>query len=684
MNPDFLLKPFTLAHGAIPFHQIEEKLYAPAFEEGLRLARAEVSRISAQAAAPTFSNTLEALELASSGLDQVSSLFFNLLETDGTDSMRALGKEISPKLAEFSNDVILDPKLFARVKAIYDGRASAGLDAEQARLLEKTYRNFKRNGALLGEEQKTRLRAIDQRLAFLSQQFGEHLLHASNAFILPLEENDLAGLPESAREAAASLADEKRKEGKTQAKWVVTLDAPSFIAFMKFSDRSDLREKLWRAYLTRAASGEWDNRPLILEKSRLRHERAVLLGYVSHAHFVLEERMASEPGTVRKFLDGLLQASRAASEKDLAEVKALAAQSGVKDVNAWDFAYWSEKLKHRKYDFDEETLRPYFALEKCIEGVFEHARRLYDLEFRERKDLPVYHPEVRAFEVTEKSTGEFMGLFYADFHPRSTKRGGAWMTNFREQGFGVTPEGSGVVRPIVSIVCNLSKPTPGKPSLLTLDELRTLFHEFGHSLHSLLSRCHYRSLAGTNVYWDFVELPSQLMENWVQEKEGLDLCARHYETGQAIPAELVKKIRESALFQAGYSSLRQLNFGYLDLAWHAADPSGVTDVEKHEVAATARTSLFPHVAGTMMSPGFSHIFAGGYSAGYYSYKWAEVLEADVFELFKEKGVFNVEVAKRFKETVLSRGGSEHPMELFKKFRGREPDPKALLRRDGLL
>ncbi|HTL11713.1 MAG TPA: M3 family metallopeptidase [Bdellovibrionota bacterium] len=685
----WLLEPFDLDHGAVPFDRLREDLYAPAFDEALKRARSAIGAIRDQAAEPDFANTLEALELASSGLDQSSQIFFNLLETDGTESMRALGKEVSPKLAEFSNDVILDAKLFARIQAVYESsqKGTVQLDGEQKRLLEKVYRNFKRNGALLPEDRKARLREIDQRLAFLSQQFSEHLLHSSQAFVMDLNgEADLKGLPESAREAAAALAKEKRDEGKTQAEAVVTLDAPSYIPFMKFSERRDLREKLWRAYLTRASSGEWDNRPVLLETAKLRHERAQLLGYESHAAFVLEERMASNAPTVKKFLDGLLQASRRAAEKDLDEVRAIAKRDGGEaDIRPWDFGFWSERLKKEKYSFDEEELRPYFPLEKCVEGVFEHARRLYGLEFKERRDLPVYHPEVRVFEVTDKAGGGFVGLFYADFHPRPTKRGGAWMTNFREQGLAAVSGGkTAVQRPLVSIVCNMTKPVPGKPALLTLDEVRTLFHEFGHSLHSLLSKCHYRSLAGTNVYWDFVELPSQIMENWVKEKEGLDLFARHYQTGESIPAALVQKIKDSSRFQAGYMSLRQLNFGYLDMAWHSQDPARVGDVEAFETQATRSTSLFEHIDGTLVSPGFSHVFAGGYSAGYYSYKWAEVLEADAFELFQEKGVFNRDVATKFKDTILSRGGSEHPMELYKRFRGREPDPSALLRRDGLL
>jgi peptidyl-dipeptidase Dcp len=671
-----LLEISSLDHQAIPFDRIRNEDFAPAFDVALREARTHLSELIRSKEDPTFKNTIEGLENCSDRLDRVSGIFSNLLHAHTHPSLQALAREVMPKLADFSNDIFLDSQLFTRVKKIWEARASQKLDGEQSRLLEKTYRAFVRNGALLNEDQKKKLREIDQRLSVLGQQFSDNVLKATNSFELWLTDREqLAGLPESAIEAAEMAAKEKGRPGQ----WLVTLQYPSFGPFMQFSARRELREKLWRAYQTRAVSGDCDNRPLIQEITRLRHARAVLLGYSTHADFVLEERMASHPDSVRKFLSRLLEVSRPAAEKDLAELKAFAGKE-VSELQPWDVAYYSEKLQLKKFDFDEEKLRPYFKLENVVEGVFEHARRLYGIVFKRRTDLPVYHPDVQVFEVRDEESGRYMGLFYADFFPRESKQGGAWMSGLKDQG----GPGGEKDRPHISIVCNFTKPTDKKPSLLTLDEVRTLFHEFGHSLHGLLSSCRYRSLSGTNVYWDFVELPSQIMENWVKEKESLDLFARHYETGTLIPEDLVRKIQETAKFQAGWFSLRQLNFALLDMAWHASDVAEVANVEAYETEALKPTSLFPHVPGTIISCGFSHIFSGGYSAGYYSYKWAEVLDADAFEFFKEKGIFSREVSDRFKNHILSRGGTEHPMELYKKFRGREPDADALLRREGLL
>lgn len=671
-----LLEKSTLDHQAIPFDQIRSEDFAPAFDVALKDARANLSQLVGAQDEPSFENTIEALESCSESLDQVSSVFSNLLHAHTNETLQKLAKEVMPKLADYSNDIFLDARLFAKVKKIWEKRGSLKLDGEQSKLLEKTYRAFVRNGALLNEEQKKKLREIDQKLSILGQQYSDNVLKATNSFELWLtNKEELAGLPESAIEAAALAAKEKGREGA----WLVTLQFPSFGPFMQFSARREIREKLWRAYQTRAVSGECDNRPLIQEITRLRHARAVLLGYSTHADFVLEERMASSPESVRKFLNRLLEVSKPAAEKDLAELKAFAGKE-VDELKPWDISYYSEKLQQKKYDFDEEQLRPYFKLENVVEGVFEHARRLYGLQFKRRTDIPAYHPDVQVFEVRDEKNGDYVGLFYADFFPRESKQGGAWMSGLKEQG---GPQGQ-LDRPHISIVCNFTKPTDKRPSLLTLDEVRTLFHEFGHSLHGMLSQCRYRSLSGTNVYWDFVELPSQIMENWVKEKESLDLFARHYETGELIPADLVKKIQDSSKFQAGWFSLRQLNFAFLDMAWHAADLAEVKDVEAYETEALKPTSLFPHVQGTIISCGFSHIFSGGYSAGYYSYKWAEVLDADAFEFFKERGIFSREVSDRFKNHILSRGGTEHPMELYKKFRGREPDADALLRREGLL
>jgi peptidyl-dipeptidase Dcp len=675
-NP--LLAPTPHDHDAFPFDELRDEHFAPAFDAVLAQARANLDRLRADASPPTFDNTLEALETASERLELVSSVYSNLLSAHTNDALQRLAREVMPKLAEFSNDVFLDAALFGRVRAVWERRESLGLDTERRKLLDDTHRSFVRNGALLPEADKTRLRALDQRLAVLGQQFSDNVLAETNAFELVLtDRSELAGLPDGAIEAAALTAKERGRGGA----WVFTLHQPSLLPFLKFSERRELRERIWRAAQGRAMAGEHDNREILKEIATLRFDRARLLGHETHAHFVLEERMAATPAGVRAFLARLLPPSRAAAERDLAELRVMARRDGqAEPLKPWDVAFWSERLRREKYELDDEQLRPYFKLESVVAGVFEHARRLYGLTFKERRDLPVYHPDVKLFEVRDEATDAFVGLFYADFFPRASKRNGAWMTTFRSQGL----LAGRVERPHVSIVCNLAKPTPTRPSLLDLDEVRTVFHEFGHSLHALLSKCRYRSLGGTNVYWDFVELPSQIMENWSTEKEGLDLFARHHETGERIPDAIIERIKAAAQFQAGWMSLRQLTFALLDFAFHADDPRGVGDVEAFERQATEPTRLFPHEPGTSICCAFSHIFAGGYSAGYYSYKWAEVLDADAFELFRERGLFDRETADRFRENVLERGGTEHPAELYRRFRGRDPDPDALLRRDALL
>ncbi len=678
-NP--LLKSSELAFGVFPFDQLKKEHFLPALTEGIQLAKAELEKMKTQKTPATFENSLLILETSGETVNRTATIFFNLLGAESDDDLQAMAKDISPKLAEFSSDVSLDSQIFARIKELHEKKDKAGLNEEQLRLLEKTYKDFARNGALLPESKKSRLREIDQELSKFGVEFSDNVLKYTNEYQLVLETKEqLSGLPESAIEAAAETA----KEADLSGKWMFTLHGPSFAAFMTYSDLPELREKLWKAGATRAFGGKYDNTILSKQIASLRHERAQLLGYKSHADFVLEERMAESSVRVRDFLEKLIEKSRPAAERDIEQVEALKRDAGgafaKEPLQFWDYAYWSEKLKMRDYNFDEEVLRPYFKLENVIAGAFEHARLLYGLKFKELKNVPVYHPEVTAYEVLEEDTNKHMGVFYADFFPRKGKRSGAWMTSFREQGL----QGGKVERPHISIVCNFTKPTPSKPSLITFDEVRTLFHEFGHALHGLLSEVTYVSLSGTNVYWDFVELPSQIMENWTLEKEALDLFARHYETGVTIPAELTQKIKETSKFQAGYSSLRQLNFGILDMAWHSMDPSQITSVEAFEREATKRTTILPQIAGTNASVSFSHIFAGGYSAGYYSYKWAEVLDADAFEYFKEKGLFNRDVARAFREHILSKGGTKHPMELYKKFRGREPDPDALLRRDGLI
>lgn len=674
-NP--LLKTSPHPHHAVPFPEIKVEHYLPALEEAIRRAKAGIEQIKNNPEAPSFANTIEAMEMNGELVEIISHVYYSQLSAETSDELQALAARIGPLMSNFSSDVLHDAKLFARVKAVHDGPERARLSPQQLTLLDDAYLDFARNGALLSPAQKEQLRKLDEDLSKLGPHFNDNVLKATNAFELWIkEEKELAGLPDSAREAAAHAASEKGQSG-----WLFTLDAPSYLAFMKYSDLREYREKMWRAYTSRCVGGPFDNLELIKQIVGLRHQRANLLGYPTHADFVLKKRMAESPQVVNSFLERLLQVSKPAAQMEIAEVARFAReQGGPRELMSWDLAYYSEKYKIAKFHFDEEQLRPYFKLESVVEGVFKHAQLLYGLQFKETSGYPKYHKDVRVFEVTKEASGDFIGLFYADFFPRPSKKGGAWMTNFREQGHYV----DGLMRPHVGIVCNFTKPMPGKPSLLTFMEVQTLFHEFGHALHGLLTQCYYRSQAGTNVYWDFVELPSQILENWTFEKEALDLFAHHYETGEAIPVALAQKIKDTARFMAGYQCLRQVNFGLLDMSFHDVDPSEIKDVATYEHRVTDRSSVLPQIPGTLFSTGFSHIFGGGYSAGYYSYKWAEVLDADAFELFKERGLFNREVAQKFETHILSRGGTEHPMVLYKRFRGREPDPNALLRRDGLI
>lgn len=673
MNP--LLQKSSLPHGAFPFDQLKTEHFEPALVESLKEARENIERIKTSKETPNFENTILALETSSESMGRVTTVFYNLLHANTNAELQALAQKFGPMLASFGSDVSLDPAIFARVKHVWDHRSELG--GEEFRLTEKTFKDFERNGALLDEARKEKLRALDQQLSTVSPQFSDNVLKATNAFEMWITDaSDLAGLPPSAVEAASEAAKEKGRAGE----WLFTLQIPSYLPFMTYSERRPLREKIYRAYSSRSFRDEFSNEALTKQIALLRHQRAELLGQTSHADFVLQERMAETPEKAKAFLENILVKARPAAQRDLDEVRALKlAETGEADFQSWDYTFWSEKLKKKLHSIDEEELRQYFTLETVIEGVFEHARRLYDLNFKELKDIPVYHPDVRVFEVSE-SNGRFVGLFYTDFFPRASKQGGAWASSLRDQGL----QGGKVERPHATIVCNFPKSTPTMPSLLTLNDVRTLFHEFGHALHTLLSDVRYTSLAGTSVYWDFVELPSQIMENWALEEEGLAIFAKHYKTGAPIPMSLVEKIRASSRFQAGWMTMRQLTFAFLDLAWHSADPSAISDVAEFERRVTARTTLLQPPSTANMSCSFSHIFAGGYSAGYYSYKWAEVLDADAFELFKEKGLFNQEIAFKFRDNILSRGGTKHPMELYKAFRGREPDPDALLRRDGLI
>ncbi|HAF76676.1 MAG TPA: peptidase M3 [Maribacter sp.] len=672
MNP--LLSPFDTA----PFSKIKNEHFKPAFLQSIEEARAEIDAITENTDAPTFENTIEALEFSGQQLDRISSVFFNLNSAETNEEIQKIAQEISPLLSEFGNDITLNEALFKRVKAVYDQKDNLELTVEQNTLLDKKYKSFSRNGANLSEDKKKRLREIDAKLAKLKLTFGENVLAETNKYQLHLtDESDLDGLPEGAKEAAAQLATSKGKEDG----WLITLDYPSYIPFMKYAKNRALRKELSLAFGSKGFhNDELDNQENVLEIAKLRFERANLLGYKTHADFVLEERMAETPEKVHSFLNELLEKAKPAAEREFKQLEDFAKKlDGIDRLEKWDSSYYSEKLKQELFNLDDEKLKPYFKLENVINGVFKVAENLFDLQFEEVSDIEKYHDEVKTYKVYD-STKSFISLFYADFHPRAGKRGGAWMTSFKSQ----WKRNGENVRPHISNVCNFTPSTKSKPSLLTFNEVTTLFHEFGHGLHGMLANTTYPSLSGTSVFWDFVELPSQVLENWCYEKEALELFAKHYETGETIPMELVEKIKESATFQEGMQTLRQLSFGLLDMSWHGINPTSITNVKAHEDEAFKDTSLYPDTPETCMSTAFSHIFQGGYSSGYYSYKWAEVLDADAFAYFKEEGIFNKEVATKFKDHVLSQGGTENPMVLYKRFRGAEPKVEALLERAGLL
>ncbi|WP_340156736.1 M3 family metallopeptidase [uncultured Maribacter sp.] len=672
MNP--LLSQFDTA----PFSKIKNEHFKPAFLHSIDEARAEIDAITENTDAPTFVNTIEALEFSGQQLDRISSVFFNLNSAETNEEIQKIAQEISPLLSEFGNDITLNEALFKRVKAVYDQKDNLELTVEQNTLLDKKYKSFSRNGANLSEDKKKRLREIDAKLAKLKLTFGENVLAETNKYQLHLtDESDLDGLPEGAKEAAAQLATSKGKEDG----WLITLDYPSYIPFMKYAKNRELRKELSLAFGSKGFhNDELDNQENVLEIAKLRFERANLLGYKTHADFVLEERMAETPEKVHSFLNELLEKAKPAAEREFKQLEDFAKKlDGIDRLEKWDSSYYSEKLKQELFNLDDEKLKPYFKLENVINGVFKVAENLFDLQFEEVNDIEKYHEEVKTFKVYDADKN-FISLFYADFHPRAGKRGGAWMTSFKSQ----WKRNGENVRPHISNVCNFTPSTKSKPSLLTFNEVTTLFHEFGHGLHGMLANTTYPSLSGTSVFWDFVELPSQVLENWCYEKEALELFAKHYETGETIPMELVEKIKESATFQEGMQTLRQLSFGLLDMSWHGIDPTSITNVKAHEDEAFKGTSLYPDTPETCMSTAFSHIFQGGYSSGYYSYKWAEVLDADAFAYFKEEGIFNKEVATKFKDHVLSQGGTENPMVLYKRFRGAEPKVEALLERAGLL
>jgi peptidyl-dipeptidase Dcp len=680
------LAPFTSKYTTAPFSKISLSDYKPAFEKTIEIARNEINAIAINSEAPTFENTIEALDFAGTALDRLSSIFFNLNSAETCDEMQKIAQEVSPLLTEFSNDIALNEDLFKRIKSVYDQKDSLHLTTEQATLLDKKFKGFSRNGALLNDADKVKLREIDTELAKLKLTYGENVLAETNNYQLHItNEADLKGLPDGAKEMASSLAKSKGLDG-----WIFTLDFPSYLPFVTYVDNRELRKEIAIAGGKKSfQDNEFDNKENVKRIVALRHKRANLLGYESHSHFVLEERMAQNPSNVQSFLNDLLEKAKPAAEKEFAQLSAFAKElDGIDQLEKWDGAYYSEKLKQKLFSLDDEVLKPYFKLENVLNGAFTIAEKLFGITFKEVFDIDKYHEEVQTFEVlspSSRGSHELVAIFYSDFFPRKGKRNGAWMTSFKPQ---YIKDGINE-RPHVSIVCNFTPPivssekSESKPSLLTFNEVTTLFHEFGHALHGMLANTTYPSLSGTSVYWDFVELPSQVMENWCYEPEALALFAKHYETEEIIPQQYVEKIKESASFLEGMATMRQLSFGILDMTYHAKSQT-IDDVKAFEKQAMEGTSLYPDVAENCMSTSFSHIFQGGYSSGYYSYKWAEVLDADAFAYFQEKGIFNKEVATKFKDNILSKGGTELPMELYKKFRGQEPKVEALLKRAGLV
>lgn len=672
-NP--LLAPSDAPHGAPAFDKIKTEHYKPAFLQAIKEGKAEVEAIVNNPEAPTFANTVEALTYAGEAMTRVSNIFFNLNEACTNEEMQNLAEEISPLLTEFSMSIMLNPVLFERVKTVYDSRESLDLTPEQAKLLEESYKQFVQSGANLSDEDKAAYAKIQEELSIATLQFGKNVLSATNAYTLHItDEADLAGLPQYVREMGAEDAAARGLEG-----WVYTLNAPSYGPFLRYSENRELRRQMWTAYNSKCVGGEFNNLENINKILDLRMKSANLLGYKTFAAYAIEDRMAKTPENVLTFLNDLRVKSYPSALRDVADIQKYAAKNGFQGkLMPWDFSYWAEKYRDEKYAINEELLKPYFELSSVQAAIFDLANRLYGLQFTENPDIPVYHPDVHAFDVTDEN-GRFMAVLYIDYFPRESKRGGAWMTSFREQGFVNGAE----QRPFVSLVTNFTKPTATEPSLLTFDEVTTILHEFGHGLHGMLAEGTYPALTGTNVARDFVELPSQIMENWAYEPEYLKTFAKHYKTGEVIPQELIDKIVASKNYLAGYSCIRQLNYGLVDMGWHTlTDVTGVDPIA-FEQNVVNQKPIMPSVKDVIFSPSFTHIFAGGYAAGYYSYKWAEVLEADAFSLFKEKGIFNREVATAFREKLLSKGGTVDADILFRDFRGRDPRPEALLEKMGM-
>ena len=678
MTQNPFLHTYHTPHQTTPFNLIQLSDYEPAIREGMRIEDEEIKAITDNPEPPTFSNTVLALERAGQLLDRVTTVLFNLMSAETCDEMEAIAEKMMPELSEHSNNISLNEKLFERIKCVYTQRESLNLTPEERRLLEKTYDGFIRNGANLSDADKETFRKLSMELSTLTLRFSQNHLKETNKYELVLtSEAELEGLPESIIEAAAHTAKEKGKEG-----WIITLQAPSYVPFMKYSSNRNLRKELYMAYNTQCTHrDELDNTDIVKQLVNLRMKLAQLLGFTDYADYVLRKRMAENSEHVYQLLNQLLDAYTPTAHKEVAEIEALAQEMEGKDFRLmpWDFSYYAEKLKNKKFNLDEEALRPYFELSKVKEGVFGLATRLYGITFRENKDIPVYHPDVQAYEVFDKD-GSYLAVLYTDFHPRAGKRSGAWMTEYKEQWIDENGNNS---RPHVSVTMNFTKPTAEKPALLTFSEVTTFLHEFGHALHGMFANTHFQSMSGTNVYWDFVELPSQIMENFAVEKDFLNTFARHYQTNEPIPEELVKRIVDASNFNVAYACLRQVSFGLLDMAWYTRRTAFDGDVKEYEKASWTRAQILPQIDETCMSVQFGHIMSGGYSAGYYSYKWAEVLDADAFSVFKEKGIFNTEVAQSFRDNILSKGGTEHPMTLYKRFRGQEPTIDALLIRNGI-
>ncbi|PKO96788.1 MAG: peptidase M3 [Bacteroidetes bacterium HGW-Bacteroidetes-7] len=674
-NNPLLVKSENI-YGAPAFNKFKNEHYKAAFQKAIELAKSNIELITSTSVEPTFENTIVALEFAGMELSSVSSIFFNLNEANTDSVMQDIALEVSPMITEYSNDIMLNEALFEKVKVVYENRNSANLTKEQIRLTEETYKGFARNGAELKGEARDKYREISTQLSKLTLMFGQNVLAATNKFTMNLEDSTLLdGLPQFVIDGAAAEAKERNLNG-----WVFTLHGPSYGPFMQYSTNRELREKMWRAYNSKSFNDEFDNREIIQNIVELRMNRARLLGFATHAQYVLENNMASTPENVNTFIEELLLKTIAPAKKEVAQITKYANTKGFKgELMPWDFGYWSEQYKNEKYAINDQMLKPYFRLESVEKAIFSLADSLFGLTFNQNNTIPVYHNDVKVFEVRDAS-GKFISLLYVDYFPRESKRGGAWMTTFRDQFFFKGEEH----RPFVSLVCNFTKPTENAPSLLTFNEFTTLLHEFGHALHGMLAEGNYPSLTGTNVVRDFVELPSQIMENWATESEFLKSFAKHYETGEDIPQELISKIIDARNFLGGYSNVRQLTFAMNDMAWHnLSETSKTSDVMEFEKAATLKARVLPFIDSVCMSTSFGHIFSGGYSAGYYSYKWAEVLEADAFSLFKEKGIFNKEVAESFRANILSKGNLEDAAVLYRNFRGRDPRPEALIEKFGL-